>query len=221
MRNRLTVGFPLYRLPVGNLLLVATQRERNRATRCLIVTAARTLFMRDGVDATSTEAIVTEAGISRGALYHHFASKQDVLAAVYELEAAAALQRAMAKAEPSDSAIEALIGTAVAWLREVRKPEVGRLLLQDGPAVLGIQRCREIEARHSLGRTMSGIRAAQTAGQVDVENVELTARVLNAALGELALVLADDRRRTTLAEAETIARHMVESLRPSTRPCDD
>jgi len=193
---------------------VATQEERSRATRSLIVAAARTLFLRDGVDATSTEAILTEAGISRGALYHHFASKRDVFAAVYELETADAIQRAVASAKPADSAIETLIRTCLAWLREARKPDVAHLLLQDGPALLGIQQCREIEARHSLGRTMSGIEAAQNAEEVKVASVELTARVLNATLGELAVVLSSDRSRATLADADAIVRHMIESLRP-------
>lgn len=193
---------------------MATQEERNRATRSLIVAAARTLFLRDGVDATSTEAILTEAGISRGALYHHFASKRDVFAAVYELEAADAIQRAVASAKPADSAIETLIRTCLAWLREARKPHVARLLLQDGPALLGIQECREIEARHSLGRTMAGIEAAQDEEEVKVASVELTARVLNATLGELAVVLASDRSRATLADADAIVRHIIESLRP-------
>ncbi len=193
---------------------MATQEERSRATRSLIVAAARTLFLRDGVDATSTEAILTEAGISRGALYHHFASKRDVFAAVYELETADAIQRAVASAKPADSAIETLIRTCLAWLREARKPDVAHLLLQDGPALLGIQQCREIEARHSLGRTMSGIEAAQNAEEVKVASVELTARVLNATLGELAVVLSSDRSRATLADADAIVRHMIESLRP-------
>lgn len=194
---------------------MATQQERNEATRSLIVSAARSLFLRDGVDATPTEAILTEAGISRGALYHHFASKRDVVAAVYELEAADVIRRAAASAEPADSAIETLIRTCLAWLREARKPAVARLLLQDGPAVLGIQQCREIEARHSLGRTMSGIEAAQDAGEVEVVSIELTARVLNATLGELAVVLSRDRSRATLADADAIVRHMIESLRPA------
>lgn len=193
---------------------MATQQERTEATRALIVSAARTLFLRDGVDATPTEAILTEAGISRGALYHHFPSKRDVFAAVYELEAAGAIQRAVASVKPAGSTIETLIRTCLAWLREARKPDVARLLLQDGPALLGIQQCREIEARHSLGRTMSGIEAAQEAGEVEVASVELTARVLNATLGELAVVLASDRSRATLADADGIVRNMIESLRP-------
>lgn len=194
---------------------MATQQERTEATRTRIVAAARTLFLRHGVDATPTEAILTEAGISRGALYHHFASKRDVLAAVYEIEAADAVRRAVASAKPAGSAIETLIRTCLAWLREARKPDVARLLLQDGPAFLGIQQCRDIEARHSLGRTMAGIEAAQIAGEVRVASVELTARVLNATLGELAVVLSSDRRGATLTEAEAIVRHMIESLQPT------
>jgi AcrR family transcriptional regulator len=132
---------------------MATQQQRNEATRSLIVSAARALFLRDGVDATSTEAILTEAGISRGALYHHFPSKRDVLAAVYELEAADVIRRAVASAKPAESAIDTLIRTSLAWLREARNPDVARLLLQDGPASLGIQRAeRSRLATASAGR---------------------------------------------------------------------
>jgi hypothetical protein len=64
---------------------------------------------------------------------------------------------------------------------------------------------------------ISGIEAARDAGEIEVASVELTARVLNATLGELAVVLSEDRRRTTLAEADAIVRHMVEGLRPEQR----
>lgn len=192
---------------------MATQEERHRATRALIVTTARTLFLRDGVDAASTEAILIEAGISRGALYHHFASKRDVFSAVYEVEAASAIERAMASVEPADSPMETLIRTCLAWLREVSDPDVRRLLLEDGPAMLGSQLCRELEARHSLGRMIAGMQAAQDAGEMKFASVALTARVLNAVLGELAAVLGDDVHSAQLPEADAIFRHIVKSFR--------
>jgi AcrR family transcriptional regulator len=130
--------------------------------------AARTLFLRDGVDATSTEAILTEAGISRGALYHHFPSKRDVLAAVYELEAADVIggqSRAPSRRNRRSTRSSARLSPGFARRATRTSPVSSSRTVQ---ASLGIQQCREIEARHSLGRTMSGIEAAQDAGEVEV-----------------------------------------------------
>ncbi|MEV6317939.1 TetR/AcrR family transcriptional regulator [Streptomyces sp. NPDC051776] len=178
---------------------MATQAERRNATRRKILDAARDLFARQGIDATSTEALLKAAGVSRGAMYHHFASREDLVAAVYEEEAAAAIARAADRVPDDATALERLVAGSLAWLEEVSRPEVARIVVEDGPAALGWRRCRQIEERYSLGEVGGALRRAAEAGEIRVDSVEVTARLINAVLGEAVLVMigarpgADDR----------------------------
>ncbi|WP_374114768.1 TetR/AcrR family transcriptional regulator, partial [Streptomyces cellostaticus] len=82
------------------------------------------------------------AGVSRGAVYHHFPSRDDVIAAVYESEAAAAIARAADRMPEGATGYERLIAGCLAWLDEVSRPGARLILIEDGPAVLGWRRCR-------------------------------------------------------------------------------
>lgn len=164
-----------------------TQAERRAATRRKILDAAGRLFARDGYEATTTARILEEASVSRGAMYHQFAAKEDVFAAVYEAVSAEALAGAARDGRQRDDARDALVRGCLAWLREVCRPEVARILFDLGPSALGWERCRAIEDRYSLRLVRRSVEAAIAAGARPPMPVETVARVLNAALGELAL----------------------------------
>ena len=163
---------------------------------------------------TTTRAILEVAEISRGAMYHHFASVEDLIAAVYEQEAAGAIQRAVQRHPPTDSPIEEMLETCLAWLDELSDPDVARILAVDGPAALGWERCREIEERHSLAQMCAWLDAASHAGEINIVSSDLVARILNATLTEAALSIVRSRKkRRARADAEATFRQVVKGLR--------
>jgi AcrR family transcriptional regulator len=185
-----------------------TQAERSLATRSALIAAARPLFAERGYAGVSTEEIVGAAGVTRGALYHHFAGKRELFAAVYE----------QIEAELSDRiATEALDGGATAPLQAMRSgarmflractvPEVQRIVLLDGPSVLGWDRWREIAAEHGLGLIEATLQAAVDAGAIAAQPVRPLAHLLMGALDEAALLVArSDQPEEALVEvSETL-----------------
>ena len=192
---------------------MATQADRRAATRSRLIQVARGLFARDGYEGTPTERILEMAGLSRGAMYHHFATKRDVFEAVFVQVSDEAITRAVKRSPPTDSPLEDLIGACLAWLREVRRSEVAAILIDQGPQVLGWKRARDLEAQSSLGRMTQGLERAIAAGEVRVPSVRLAARLINAALAEAALAALHHEPRTPQAAQEAAIRQLIEGLR--------
>lgn len=166
---------------------MASQSERREATRGALIAAARRCFVDQGFEATSTDAVLAAAGVSKGALYHHFQSKTDLMAAVFEdvtRETAAAAQAAAGKAR---SARKALSAALKAWMRAALEPEPRRILLETGPSVLGFSRARMIEETVTLAPTCRSIERIIERGEGRCDDADLAARLLNAAVSELAL----------------------------------
>jgi AcrR family transcriptional regulator len=116
-----------------------SQAERSAATRTALVKAARPLFAQHGFSGVGTESIVAAAGVTRGALYHQFAGKTELFAAVYEAieeDLARGLGELIAATGVTDP-IEVMSLGANAWLDACGEQEVQQIVLLDGPAVLG------------------------------------------------------------------------------------
>lgn len=170
---------------------------RSERTRTVLLDTARERFATDGYAATSTPAIVEAAGVSRGALYHHFRDKADLFQAVVERECAmvaGSIEQAAAKVmEQTADSVEILVTAGNAFLDAMRDEGRRRILLIDGPAVLGPETMREINDRHT-GRTLrAGIAAAIACGDFQEMPVEPVADLLDAAYDRAALVEGDDR----------------------------
>ncbi|MEZ0167382.1 TetR/AcrR family transcriptional regulator [Microvirga sp. TS319] len=136
-----------------------TNRERTEATRAALVEAARTLFIENGYAETSTPQIVAKAKVTRGALYHHFTDKRDLFRTVLEQEAEAVATKIGAATSPAMSAKEALLAGSVAYLDAMAVPGRTRLLLIDGPAVLGSSEITAIDAAHAARTLQEGLEA--------------------------------------------------------------
>ncbi|MBY4947357.1 TetR/AcrR family transcriptional regulator [Cupriavidus respiraculi] len=166
-----------------------SNRERTEATRGALLAAARAAFIDKGYAATSTPAIVAAAGITRGALYHHFADKQDLFRAVLEEEARAVAAEIEAAAPNTRSARKALVAGSKAYLDAMTVPGRTRLLLIDGPAVLGSAEIFALDEAHA-GRTLrEGLEAALGDGPSPPVTVDALATLLSAAFDRAALAI--------------------------------
>jgi len=192
---------------------MASQAERRAATRARIVEAAHRLFVERGFDDTTTTMILDGAGVSRGAMYHHFSSKEDVFAAVFESVTRKTIAESVVRSGPDGSPVDALVAGCLAWLDNVSRPAVATILLDEGPAVLGWKRCRDIDDSQSLRLMIASVRAAVAAGEIETSSVELTARIINAALSELALALVHQPGdRIDREDARLAVTRLVEGL---------
>lgn len=166
---------------------MVSQRQRSDATRAALMAAFRASFLEHGFEATTTEAVLAAVGLSKGALYHHFRSKTEVAEAIYRDESAAAIERALASVPQDRGPLERIQQASGAWLREVRGPELARLLFEIGPAAIGHRRAKQIEDETSLAEFERLIRQAVDAGEVGPVDARLAARMLNALIAEAAL----------------------------------
>jgi AcrR family transcriptional regulator len=193
-----------------------TQAERSDATRGALIAAARELFARNGYAGVGTEEIVRAAGVTRGALYHHFGGKEALLEAVYEQIEVEFLQRIGALVGPQEETnpLGALADGAEAFIEASRDPEVYRIVLLDAPAVLGWERWREIGWRYAMGMTEAILGAAVAAGQIPEQPLRPLAYVLMGALDEAALYVARaEDPEAARAEVAPIVRRLIDGLR--------
>lgn len=177
--------------------------ERGEATRARLVEAARELFAQRGYAGVGTEEVVRRAGVTRGALYHHFRDKRDLFRAVYEQTEEDLVTATAARASSAEDPWQALVTGIGAFLDACSEPALMRIGVLDAPAVLGWREWREIGARHGLGLIEATLKAAMDAGTLRRTDVEPLARLLFGTLGEAAQLVAN-------AEDPAIARPEVE-----------
>ena len=175
---------------------VNRQAARSASTRSKLIRAARRLFARNGYAGVGTEEIARRAGVTRGALYHQFPAKEDLFLAVYEQVEQELTARVAGLLGTVDSPFAAMRAGIRIFLEACRTPEVQRIVLVDGPAVLGWERWREVAERHGLGLMVAVIAAAIDAQEIAPLPVEPLAHLLMGALDEAALLVVRDPAAT-------------------------
>jgi AcrR family transcriptional regulator len=170
--------------------VVPTRKEAAEQTRHQLVIAARRLFAENGFFATSTSDIVEAAGVgTRGALYGHFANREALFLEVLESVEADLGTKVGAKITGS-TWHERLDQALAAFLDASLDPEVRRILLIDGPAVLGWNTWRDVEARHGLGTIKVMLDEGNAEGSLDVADTETMSHLLLSVIDEAALFIA-------------------------------
>ncbi|AYG69566.1 MULTISPECIES: TetR/AcrR family transcriptional regulator [unclassified Rhizobium] len=186
-----------------------SNRERTEKTKAALIAAARVLFVEKGYAETSTPEIVAAAGITRGALYHHFEDKRALFRAVVR-EEALAVTRSIEQATPEQLAPrDALIAGSSAYLDAMRVAGRTRLLLIEGPTVLGLAEMKQLDEETTTLTLKQGLEAALSHGRNSGTPVEALADILSAAFDRAALAVdaGGDAGRYRIAIA-----HMIERI---------
>jgi AcrR family transcriptional regulator len=190
--------------------------EQSEATRTALIATARELFAERGYAAVGTEEIVRATGVTRGALYHHFAGKKELFEAVYENVERQLVERIATSAISSaGDPLQALHAGAQAFLDACEDPAVRRIALVDAPSVLGWEQWREIGLRYGFGLVRGTVQAAMDAGLIDPQPVLPLAHLLLGAIDEGAMLIAraDDDGETRAQVGASVTR-FLDALRP-------
>src|SRR4051795_4601747 len=190
--------------------LMPTQAERTEATRGALVAAGRRLFGARGYAAVGTGEIVDAAGVTRGALYHHFRDKRDLFRAVFIDSETAFVQRVGESVAGIEDAYELLIAALEATLDACTDRELARIAFLDGPAVLGYEDWRSIVDGYSLGLLTAMLGQAIEAGALHRAPVDPLAHLVSGALNEAGMVIATGGDRDEVGAA---LRALLEGLR--------
>lgn len=167
-----------------------SNQERSDTTRTLLINAGRQLFTERGYAETATPDIVAAAGVTRGALYHHFADKAALFAAICETEAAAVATEINDATPAGLSVTKALLRGGEAYLAAMQKPGRTRILLLDGPAVLGRVAMDAVDDRHAAQSLREGIEAAIEDGAIAASlPLDAITALLSAAFDRAALAI--------------------------------
>ena len=194
-----------------------TQAERRARTRRALLDAGRELFAEKGYHGAAAAEVVRRAGVTRGALYHHFEDKRDLFRAVVEeiegeidglvLEAAREIMR------ESGDVLEAWVAGAYASLDAYLRPDVRRIQLADGPAVLSWGEWHEIDAAHAVAQIEAGLELLIEGGVVKRQPVKPLAHLLHGATREAATYVAfSEEPEKAKAEIGGALRRLLEGL---------
>lgn len=170
-----------------------SQRERTEITRGAICAMFRKSLLDKGLEATTTASVLADAGLSKGAMYHHFASKAEIIETIYREESYGAVRRAAASVPAGLPPVERLKLACSAWLMELDQPDVARILLEIGPAALGTTKVRSIEDELTLRLFQALLEEAVQLSEVSLSDPSLAARLINGMVAEVAVLPRADR----------------------------
>jgi len=190
------------------------REEYTEATRRALLESAAEAFVDRGFSDTSLDDIARAARLTKGALYHHFAGKQDLFRAVFEeveMEMIEAIRQAAS--EETDPWQQMLAGIG-AFLDACLRPRYRRVALEEGPTALGWDQWRQIDEHYSLALVRAPLARLMRLGVLRPQPLDLTARVLLAALTEAGMaVAAAPDRPAARREAEALLVELLSGLR--------
>lgn len=193
--------------------MTVTKAQQREATIARLIEVAREVFTRDGYASAATEEIVQIAGVTRGALYHHFGSKEGLFQAVFETLQRQMSQRIEAAAAEHDDVWDQLRAGCQVFLEAGTDPEVQRILLVDAPAVLGWSVWREFDSQNSMKSLHSALGELVNQGRITPIPLDALTHLLSGAMNEAALWIAQsaDAPRA-LAESIQVLELLLQGL---------
>lgn len=191
---------------------------RAEATRRALIASARTLFGSQGFANASVDEVVRHAGVTKGALYHHFRDKDDLFRAVVEevkLEVTTAAAESYFGAADGADPSQTVLLTCLAVIDAHLDPAVQRITVHDARAVLDASARRELDARYEVALLRGAFRSAMRAGTVERQPIVTLAHVVAGALTEACALIAEaDDKATARAEVGDVITRLLDGLRP-------
>lgn len=191
-------------------------RDQAEQTRARIVSEATNLFRDQGYAATSIDDICARAGITKGALFHYFKNKKALFLEIWtqlQLQMdAAAREGAIANLDPNDPYGAFLAGCRV-YLEWTIRPDYQKIVLFEGPSVLGQVTWHKLDYTLGLRNMLSGVSYLAKRGLIDRERVEAVAILLQGALNGAGFALCRDPPPITLEQAQTAFETLVRAIR--------
>lgn len=165
--------------------------EQVAQTRAALIEAGRRLFSENGFRATSVEDLAREARVTTGALYHHFPTKTALFEAVFVQAHTDLMSASIRAAQGASDGIDELARGFEAFLDCVLQPDMQRILIIDGPAVLGLARYTELDEQYAHAVIVHSLTAAAKAGTIAVDDPDTATRLLLGALTRGAMLVAN------------------------------
>ena len=195
-------------------MVTKRRAEMVQETRAKLIGAARKAFAAKGYAAASMDDLTAEAGLTRGALYHNFGDKKGLLQAVIDQIDAEMLTRMHEVADRAESRWQGLLDESIAYLEMAVEPEIQRIMLLDGPAVLR-DPSQWPNQTACLRRTTEEVQALVDEGVLAPVDAEAAARLLNgAALNAALWIAAADDPRAVLNKSVDAFRRLATGLLP-------
>lgn len=189
--------------------MVKSNRDRSEETRTTLKRAARQLFLENGYANTATPQIVAAAGVTRGALYHHFADKRDLFRAIIEDECRDVATEIEKGSLAAPTALAALKQGAAGFIDAMTRSGRTRLVLIDAPAVLGPETVTAIEDGHARKSLAEGLAQAMKTGEMRRLPLVPLVELLSAMFDRAALNIEAGMNRRTV---EGVVMAMLDGL---------
>jgi len=189
---------------------------QGRATRGQLIEVATGLFAEHGYEGTSIEAVLAAAGVSRGALYHHFGNKEALFTAALEAVSDRVAAEVTEIIGGCTDPVEAVRTGALAFIDLAGDPVIQRIMLVDAPSVLGWEHWRAMDEGRTVGAMRAMLQAVSDSGRLPAELVGLFAPMILAALDEAAMVIAraHDTRAAVTEGRQAVEEFLARLLRP-------
>jgi len=192
---------------------VSRRAAQGQATRGQLIEVATRLFAEHGYEDTSIEAVLAAAGVSRGALYHHFSGKDALFEAVVKSVEDSITAQLTAAMRGISGAVATINAAALAWIDLAGDPVIQRIVLTDGPSVLGWERWRAMDEQYAVGAMRELLQAVCDEGNLAPELVNSFAHMILAALDEIAVVIARaEDHEAAMAEGRVAVSELLRRL---------
>lgn len=185
------------------------------ATAASILDIARALFEENGFAATTMQEVIDRAGLTKGALYHHYPSKMALFEAVYRSVEDSVAEQIARSSATSEDPFEQLVAGCFAYLDCACSHDMHRILRAEGPAALGFSKWQQIDREYGVYRILPFLEQLRSSGVLDLPSVEAFAFQITGAMNEATFWISDHPvPRKAMDESKRQLRKLLDSARP-------